>query len=183
MENKKANPAPLGLIGFGLTTILLNIHNAGFIPLSMVIVGMGIALGGVAQIISGLLSFKNGSTFAGTAFTAYGFFWLSLVFIWVLGPKYNLEADLTSMGFYLLLWGIFTTFMAIGTKNHSLVSKMVFWSLALLFYLLALGDFTGVAVITKIAGFVGIFAGSMATYDAVAQIVNEELEKTVLPLG
>lgn len=179
MINKKSNPAPLGLLGFGLTTVLLNIHNAGFIPLSIVIVAMG----GVAQIIGGLLSYKNGNTFAGTAFTAYGFFWLSLVMIWILGPKYNLEADLTSMGFYLLLWGVFTTFMAIGTKTHSLVSKLVFWSLSLLFYLLAIGDFTNIELITKIAGFVGIFSGLMATYDAVAQIVNEELDKEVLPLG
>lgn len=183
MDKKQANPAPLGLLGFGLTTILLNIHNAGFIPLSMVIVGMGIAMGGLAQIVGGLLSYKNGNTFAGTAFTAYGFFWLSLVFIWILGPKYSLEADLTSMGFYLLLWGIFTTFMAIGTKNHSLVSKLVFWTLALLFYLLAIGDFADSEIVTKIAGFVGILAGSFAVYDGVAQIVNEELEKEVLPLG
>jgi|SRR5690625_2213332 len=183
MENKKSNPAPLGLLGFGLTTILLNLHNAGLIPLSIVIVAMGVAMGGVAQIIGGLISYKNGNTFAGTAFTAYGFFWLSLVMIWILGPKYNMEADLTSMGFYLLLWGIFTTFMAIGTKTHSLVSKLVFWSLALLFYLLALGDFTDVVIITRIAGVLGIFTGLFATYDAVAQIVNEEFEKEVLPLG
>lgn len=183
MNKKISNPAPLGLLGFGLTTILLNIHNAGFIPLSMVIVGMGIAMGGLAQIIGGILSFKNGNTFAGTAFTAYGFFWLSLVFIWILGPKYNLEADLTSMGFYLLLWGIFTTFMAIATKKHTTVSKLVFWSLALLFYLLAIGDFANNEIITKIAAYIGILTGSFAVYDGVAQVVNEELDKEVLPLG
>src|SRR5690606_39931499 len=108
MKNK-INPGPLGLLGFGMTTILLNLHNAGFIPLSLVIVGMGIALGGFVQIIAGILEFREGNTFAGTAFTAYGFFWLSLVMIWLMKTDYpELAADLTSMGFYLLIWGIFT---------------------------------------------------------------------------
>lgn len=182
-NNKRYNPAPLGLLGFGLTTVLLNIHNAGFIELSMVIVAMGITLGGLAQIIAGLLSFKNNNTFAGTAFTAYGLFWISLILIWLLGPKYNLEPSKQSMGFYLLLWGIFTTFMAIGTQKHATISKIVFWSLALLFYTLAIGDFANSDIIIKIAGFIGIFSGLSATYESVGLIVNEELGKTIIPLG
>lgn len=183
MENKKqGNPAPLGLLGFGMTTILLNLHNVGLLDLTIVIVAMGIALGGAAQVIAGVLSFKRGNTFAGTAFTSYGFFWFSLVFIWILGPKYGMDADLTSMGFYLLLWGLYTTFMAIGTKSHPTISKIVFWSLALLFFLLAIGDFANSTIITNIAGGVGILTGLAAFYDAVAQIVNEEFDKTVLPM-
>jgi succinate-acetate transporter protein len=72
---KLANPGPLGLLGFGMTTILLNLHNAGHIPLSIVIIAMGMALGGLAQIIAGIFEFRNGNTFAGTAFSAYGTFW------------------------------------------------------------------------------------------------------------
>src|SRR5690554_2570136 len=179
MEEKKVfNAGPLGLMSFGLTTILLNLHNAGITEMSVVIVGMGIFLGGLAQIVAVLLSFRNNNTFLGTAFTGFGFFWLSLVYIWNNGG-----ADLKSMGFYLLLWGIFTTFMAIGTRHHTLVSKLVFSSLALLFYLLAIGDFTGVTLITRIGGVVGIISGLLALYDSVAQIVNSELEKEVLPLG
>ncbi len=180
---KKFNPAPLGLLGFGMTTILLNLHNAGIIELSMVIIAMGFALGGFAQIIAGILEFKLGNTFGGTAFTAYGLFWLSLVLIWTQGVDYpEFAADKTSMGFYLLLWGIFTTFMFIGTLKHNTISKLVFGSLALLFILLALGDFTNSHFITTIAGYVGIVCGSFAFYSAVGQVVNEEFNKTVLPL-
>ncbi|CDR30796.1 Inner membrane protein yaaH [Acholeplasma oculi] len=182
MKNK-INPGPLGLLGFGMTTILLNLHNAGFIPLSLVIVGMGIALGGFVQIIAGILEFREGNTFAGTAFTAYGFFWLSLVMIWLMKTDYpELAADLTSMGFYLLIWGIFTVFMFIGTYTHNTISKLVFGSLALLFILLAIGDFTQMILITRIAGFVGILSGSFAFYSAVGQIVNQELGRKIFPL-
>ena len=102
--NNKVNPAPLGLLGFGLATILLNIHNADFMPLSIVIIAMGVTLGGFAQIIAGIFEFKTQNTFGATAFTAYGLFWLSLVLIWTQAPA-GLEADTVSMGFYLLLWG------------------------------------------------------------------------------
>lgn len=180
---KKMNPGPLGLLGFGMTTILLNLANAGITQLSLVVVAMGIALGGFAQIIAGILEFKNHNNFGGTAFTAYGFFWLSLVAIWLLPKDYPmLTADLTSMGFYLLLWGVFTTFMFVGTLTHNTITKLVFGSLALLFYLLALGDFTGKILITNIAGYVGIVTGLFAMYSAVGQIVNEELGKNVFPL-
>lgn len=181
--NKKMNPGPLGLLGFGMATILLNLYNAGVIPQSLVIISMGIALGGFAQIVAGILEFKLGNTFAGTAFTAYGFFWVSLVFIWTMPTEYpQFAADLTSMGFYLLIWGIFTTFMFIGTLKHNTISKLVFGSLALLFFTLALGDFTGIILITRIAGVIGIITGMFAFYSAVGQILNEEFEKTVLPL-
>ena len=179
---KKYNPSPLGLIGFGLTTILLNLHNANIIPLSIVIVAMGIALGGLAQIIAGILAFKNNNTFGGTAFVAYGTFWWSLVLIWMLGGLKVPAADLTSMGFYLLLWGLFTTVMFIGTLKHNMISRLVFGSLTLLFFLLALGDFTGLAVITRIAGIVGMLTGLFAFYDASGQIIHEEYGKKFLPL-
>ena len=83
IKAKVANPGPLGLLGFGMTTVLLNLHNAGLLPLSIAIVAMGIALGGLAQIIAGIRELCQGNTFAGTAFTAYGLFWWSLVLIWV----------------------------------------------------------------------------------------------------
>src|SRR5690606_26824863 len=176
--NKTANPGPLGLLGFGMTTILLNLHNAGIIPLSLVIISMGIALGGFAQIVAGIISFRQGNTFAGTAFTAYGFFWLSLVFIWLLPNDYPaLIADKTSMGFYLLIWGIFTLFMTIGTYTHNTSTKLIFTSLTLLFFFLAVADFTDSHFMTVIAGYEGIICGGLALYGAVAQIVNNELGK------
>jgi succinate-acetate transporter protein len=180
-DMKPANPAPLGLLGFGLTTILLNLHNLGLIPLSMVLVGMGIAFGGFAQIVAGIIEFRQGNTFGGTAFTAYGSFWFSLVIIWYF-PKAINAADLTSMGFYLLLWGLFTAFMFIGTLKHSRSTQVIFGSLAILFFLLALGDFTGITIITRIAGAVGVFTGFSAFYGAMGQIINGEFNKKIFPL-
>ena len=179
----KANPAPIGLIGFGMTTILLNTHNAGFFPLDVVIMAMGLTIGGFAQIIAGILEFKNNKTFGTVAFVAYGFFWLSLVLIWVL-PKMGLgEAHSPlSLGLYLLLWGIFTLGMFIGTFKSVLVSKMVFGTLLVLFMLLALANFTGSHLIHTIAGYEGILCGALAIYEAIAQIVNEAHGKKILPL-
>ena len=183
LKAKVANPGPLGLLGFGMTTVLLNLHNAGLLPLSIVIVAMGIALGGLAQIIAGIRELCQGNTFAGTAFTAYGLFWWSLVLIWVNPFEGMNAATKTDMGYYLLLWGIFTAFMFIGTLKHNKATQVVFGSLTVLFLLLALGDFTGNHTITMIAGFEGIFCGFSAIYSAMGQILNAEYGKEVMPLG
>ena len=183
LNKKVANPGPLGLLGFGMTTVLLNLHNAGFLPLSIVIVAMGLALGGLAQIIAGVRELCQGNTFGGTAFTAYGLFWWSLVLIWV-NPFAAIEgASKVAMGYYLLLWGIFTAFMFIGTLKHNKATQVVFGSLTVLFFLLAIGDFTGNHSITTVAGFVGIFCGLSAIYSAMGQILNAEFGKKILPLG
>ena len=185
LKAKVANPGPLGLLGFGMTTVLLNLHNAGLLPLSIAIVAMGIALGGLAQIIAGIRELCQGNTFAGTAFTAYGLFWWSLVLIWV-NPFVEAgiaAATKTDMGYCLLLWGIFTAFMFVGTLKHNRATQVVFGSLTILFMLLALGDFTGNHTITMIAGFEGIFCGLSAIYSAMGQILNAEYGKEVMPLG
>ena len=185
LKGKVANPGPLGLLGFGMTTVLLNLHNAGLLPQSIVIVAMGIAMGGLAQIIAGIFELRNGNTFAGTAFTAYGLFWWSLVLIWT-NPavKAGIEAgSAVAMGFYLLLWGIFTLFMYIGTLKHNRATQVVFSSLTVLFMLLAVSDFTGSHLIHTIAGIEGIFCGLSAIYSAAGQILNAEYGKSVLPLG
>lgn len=167
-----ANPSPLGLIGFGMTTILLNIHNAGFTPLSVVILAMGLTIGGVSQVIAGIMEFSKNNTFGATAFTSYGFFWISLVFIWW-NPFGVAGADAVSMGFYLLLWGIYTFFMFIGTLRINRDLQIVFGSLTLLFLLLAIGNFTGIAMVTKIAGYVGIICGICAIYASMHQVLAE----------
>ena len=185
LKAKVANPGPLGLLGFGMTTVLLNLHNAGLLPLSIVIVAMGIALGGLAQIIAGIRELRQGNTFGGTAFTAYGLFWWSLVLIWV-NPfaDAGLEsASKVAMGYYLLLWGLFTAFMFIGTLKHNRATQVVFGSLTVLFLLLAIGDFAGSHVITNIAGYVGICCGLSAIYSAMGQILNAEFGKEIIPLG
>ena len=182
-NTKVANPGPLGLLGFGMTTVLLNLHNSGMLPLSIVIVAMGIALGGLAQILAGIREMRQGNTFAGTAFTAYGLFWWYLVIIWA-NPFPGIEAaDKTSLAFYLLLWGIFTLFMFVGTLKHNKATQVVFGALTVLFFLLSIGDFTGNHTITMIAGFEGIFCGLSAIYSAMGQIVNAEFGKEIFPLG
>ncbi len=182
IQSAIANPSPLGLLGFGMTTVLLNLHNANIISLSIVIVSMGFALGGSAQIIAGIMEYFKNNTFGATAFTAYGFFWLSLIVIWT-NPTSNIAAaDEKSMGFYLLLWGIFTAFMFVGTLKHNRTTQFVFLSLAVLFFMLSLGDFTGNHMIKNAAGWVSIICGASAIYNGMAQLVNNEFGRNILPL-
>jgi len=177
-----ANPAPLGLAGFALTTILLNIHNAGFYGISVMIMGMGVFYGGIAQIIAGIMEYRQGNTFGTVAFVSYGSFWLSLVFIWTM-PVHGLPAaDAVSMGWYLAVWGLFTFILFIGTLNGKTIGKLVFGSLTILFFLLALANFTGSHAIHTIAGFEGIVCGALALYEAAALVINEKRGKQVLPL-
>ena len=179
-----ANPAPLGLLGFGMTTVLLNIHNAGFFPMNTMILAMGIFFGGMAQVIAGIMEFKKNNTFGATAFTSYGFFWLSLVGTIVMpGLGMGEAASAQAMAAYLFMWGLFTLGMFVGTLRISKNLQIVFGSLTLLFFLLALGDFTGNEMITTIAGYEGIFCGFSAIYGALAQVLNEVYGEEVLPLG
>jgi hypothetical protein len=179
-----SNPAPLGLLGFGMTTILLNLANAGIISLSSMIMGMGIFVGGLAQVIAGIMEWKKNNTFGTTAFTGYGFFWICLVAIWTM-PKMGLAEAATpfEMGFFLLLWGIFTFGMWIGTFRLNKALQWVFGTLVVLFLLLAIGDFTENHTIKAIAGFEGIFCGLTAVYACLAQIINEVYGKVMLPIG
>lgn len=181
-QSNIANPAPLGLIGFGMTTCLLNLHNAGFISLSIVIVAMGCTIGGVSQIIAGIMEFKKNNTFGATAFTAYGFFWLSLILIWANPFKGIQASDPTSMGYYLGLWFVFTGFMFIGTLKHNRATQVVFGSLTLLFLMLSIANFTNSESIHTFAGYVGILCGLSAIYNAMGQIINQEFGKNIMPL-
>jgi len=184
--DKTANPAPLGLLGFGMTTVLLNIHNAGCIPLSSMILAMGIFYGGIAQVIAGIMEWKKGNTFGTTAFISYGFFWLTLVGLLVL-PKigwWDPAEDMSgSMGYYLLLWGLFTFGMFFPTLKNNRALQVVFGTLTILFFLLSAAEFTGNAGLNKFAGYEGIICGASAIYTALAEILNGAYGKTVLPLG
>lgn len=181
-KDSTANPAPLGLFGFGMTTILLNIHNAGFFELNAMIMGMGIFFGGLQQVIAGVMEWKKGNIFAMTAFTSYGFFWISLVTLWLLPLIGITKPDGTSMGFYLGIWGLFTLALFIGTLKGNTIGKLIFGSLVLLFALLSIASFTGNQNIHTIAGYEGILCGSFAFYEAAALVINEKFGKEVLPL-
>ncbi|MDL2209692.1 acetate uptake transporter [Desulfovibrio sp. OttesenSCG-928-O18] len=181
-QTPSANPAPLGLAGFALTTILLNLHNAGFYGLSVMIMGMGVFYGGIAQLIAGIMEYRQGNTFGTVAFVSYGAFWLSLVFIWAM-PQFGLPAaDAISMGCYLALWGIFTFALFIGTLKGKTIGKLVFGSLTVLFFLLALANFSGSHAVHTIAGFEGILCGAFALYEAAAVVINEKSGRQVLPM-
>lgn len=184
IKDSTANPAPLGLLAFGMTTVLLNLHNAGLYELNSMILAMGIFYGGTAQVIAGIMEWKKNNTFGTTAFISYGFFWLSLVALIVL-PKLGLAAPASSiaMAGYLGLWGFFTLLMFIGTLKLSKALQVVFGTLVVLFLLLAVGDAAENALLKTIAGYEGLVCGFSAIYAAMAQVLNEVYGKTVLPLG
>ncbi|MHA1548818.1 MAG: acetate uptake transporter [Alphaproteobacteria bacterium] len=183
VKDTTANPAPLGLCAFGLTTVLLNFHNAGFYPLDAMILAMGIFYGGLAQVLAGMMEWRKGNTFGTTAFTSYGLFWLSLAGILTF-PSMNLGAapDSLAMATYLAMWGVFTAVLFIGTLQLGRGLQVVFLSLTVLFFLLAIADATGSAVLTRIAGFEGIFCGTAAVYVGLGQLLNEVYGRKVCPV-
>ncbi|CBZ23171.1 uncharacterized protein [Leishmania mexicana MHOM/GT/2001/U1103] len=187
-SRKCANPGPLGLIGFGLSTILLNLHNTGSFPLSTVIVAMGICLGGGAQFIAGMLEWVRGNTFAFVAFTAYGAFWLSLVCVWMLPNTASSNSTIVDpaseyfVGVYLFLWGIFSFVMLTCTIRMNVAIFLVFLTVTLLFLMLGCSSMAGSAIGLRAAGYEGVICGSLALYLAFAEIVNEVWDRTILPV-
>lgn len=179
-----ANPAPLGLLGFGMTTVLLNLKNAGLIPMCAMILAMGIFYGGIAQIIAGIMEWKKNNTFGTVAFTSYGLFWLTLVALLVMPTLgWSPATSPKALAAYLFMWGLFTLIMYFGTLKLNKALQFVFLSLAILFFLLAVGDFTGNALIGKIAGYEGLICGFSAIYTGLAQVLNEVYGKVVWPIG
>jgi succinate-acetate transporter protein len=196
MSEKKANPAPLGLLGFGMTTILLNfVHNARLGSVDGMILGMGLAYGGLAQVIAGVLEFRKGNTFGTVAFTSYGLFWWSYAFLNLL-PKifpgaYSLPSNESLMA-YFFMWGLFTFVMFFGTLKTNRALQVVFMTLSILFFLLtirfgllAFASMTAanLELFTEIIGIEGILTGLSAFYLALAEVLNEVHGKTVLPIG
>ncbi|MGA2885633.1 MAG: acetate uptake transporter [Halobacteriota archaeon] len=179
-----ANPAALGLIAFGMTTVLLNLSNAGYFALGSMILAMGIFYGGLAQVIAGIMEWKKNNTFGMTAFLSFGFFWLTLVTLLVL-PKLGLAAapSASAMAAYFAMWGLFTLVMFIGSLKTTRALQVVLGLLTVLFFLLAIGETTGNATITQVAGYEGIITGFSAVYAGLAEVLNEMYKRTVAPLG
>jgi succinate-acetate transporter protein len=198
MSEKTANPAPLGLLGFGMTTVLVSfVHNAQLGPVDSMILGIGLAYGGLAQVIAGVLEYKRGETFSMIAFTSYGLFWWSYVFLNMLPncyffTGYGSHSEL-AMAAYFFMWGIFTLAMFFGTLRKNRAIQFVFMSLAILFFLLTIRDAltysevltassTEWNLFTYAIGVEGIICGLSAVYLAFAEIMNEAYGKTVLPI-
>lgn len=193
MNEKTANPAPLGLMGFGMTTVLLNLHNAGLFGLNSMILAMGLAYGGLAQVIAGIMEYRKGNTFGTVAFTSYGLFWWSLVVLLAFphisfldnSPLSPLQrASETAMAAYFFMWGLFTFVMFFGTLRANRALQFVFMSLAILFFLLTIRDAFGIAgLYGQAVGLEGIICGFSAIYLALAEVLNEVHGKTVFPIG
>ena len=185
IKDSTANPAPLGLLGFGMTTVLLNLHNAGFYELNSMILGMGIFYGGIAQVIAGIMEWKKKNTFATTAFISYGFFWLTFVTLVVLPKAVTtiVPAKPEAMAAFLGMWGVFTAVMFVGTLKLNRALQFVFGSLTVLFFLLVAVKLTENTALEHFTGYEGIICGLSAIYTGLAQVLNELYGRTVLPLG
>ena len=187
MGDKLANPAPLGLLGFGMTTVLLNLHNSGLYPLGSMILAMGLVYGGLAQVIAGVMEYKKGNTFGTLAFSSYGLFWWSLVILLLL-PNFTLlspavtAAGDEAMAAYFFMWGIFTMLMFFGTLKTNRALQFVFASLTALFFLLTAVRLTGNSDLLLITGVEGVICGASAIYTGIAEVLNEVYGRTVLPL-
>ena len=160
-------------------------HNAGFFHLNAMILAMGICYGGGAQVIAGVLEWKKNNTFGATAFTSYGAFWLSFVAIQLL-PKIDptWKPEENALAAYLAMWGLFTLGMFIATFRESVALQVVFASLALLFFLLAYGDYANASTgFRHFTGYEGMFCGLSACYTGLALVLNEAYGRIVLPVG
>jgi succinate-acetate transporter protein len=182
-----ADPAPLGLAGFGFTTLLLSLVNAQVLPKSVEVgvMSMALAFGGTAQILAGMWAFRRGNTFAATAFTAYGAFWLSfylLVVVFIPQIKSPGPNDISNfVGWYLLAWGIFTAYMFIASLAGARAVQLVFILLTATFALLAIGNFATSTGIIQVGGVVGILTAAAAMYASFADVANANFKRRVLP--
>ncbi|MBI9054191.1 MAG: acetate uptake transporter [Bacteroidales bacterium] len=178
------NPAAFGLCGFGMSTLLLNLHNVGLFPLDSMIMAMGIFFGGIAQVMVGNMEAKKNNMFGMVAFGSYGFFWIILIALMMI-PKLGLgEAPSPqAMGWFLTIWGIFSTGLFIATFKLTRMMRVLFGSVVALFFLLAIADFTGNATVKLLAGIDGIFSGSFALFLALAMVINSTFNKEVIPLS
>lgn len=167
-----------------MTTIILSFANVSLYDPDSMVIGMAIFYGGIAQFTAGVFEFKKGHTFSGSAFVSYASFWFSYGSILV-GPTIfgSKPADKNSVGVFLLFWCVFTAVMFIGTlKKAHITLKIVFFTLALTFLLLAIGSFASCSVVTKVGGGVGLFCGATSLYAALGDIVNGEEGYTYIPI-
>lgn len=182
---KVANPAPLGLAGFGLTTVILSTINCGLMPAEAVpvVAPLAFAYGGVAQILAGVMEYRNGNTFGTVAFTSYGLFWWWYAFlVWTVGAGWIKPPAPVGVGITLLLWGVFTLYMWVATFKANKGVWSVFLLLWITFFLLAAGDL-GWAAGKMIGGWLGLITGIDALYCSFAEVTNGAFGRTVLPLG
>lgn len=179
-----ADPAPLGLAAFALTTFLLSLANSGLMPASAepVVFGVALAYGGLAQLLAGMWEFKKGNVFGATVFSSYGGFWLSFwAYVTFYAPGVPAEQHGAAAGWFLICWGIFTVLMFVGALRTTLVLAALFAVVVVAFFLLGLGALEGVTALTRAGGWVGLVAGAMAWYLCLAGVLSSLFGRPVLP--
>jgi succinate-acetate transporter protein len=180
-----ANPGPLGLAAFALTTFVLSMFNAGLVSTAgePVVFGLALAYGGVAQVLSGMWEFRTGNTFGATAFTSYGAFWLSFwAFVQFFEDKVPKADAGHAVGLYLIAWGIFTTYMFVASLRTTAAISLVFILLAVTFIVLGIGNADGHESIVKLGGWLGLATALAAWYASFAEVTNATFGRTVFPV-
>ena len=182
-----ANPAPLGLVGFGLTTVILSLVNAGVLPSGgeQVVLPLALAYGGLIQMIAGILEFRTGNTFGTVAFLSYGAFWWWFALLVLLGSHGVLDLSQagTTIGATLIAWGVFTLYMWIATFRLSRALWWIFLTLWITFFLLGFGTLLGRSALGIAGGWVGLVCGLLAMYTSFALVTNATFGRTVIPVG
>jgi succinate-acetate transporter protein len=182
-----ADPAPLGLAAFALTTFFLSFVNAGWVPASVepVVFGLALAYGGAAQFAAGMWEFTKGNTFGATAFTSYGAFWLSFWWLTAHLADYKIPASDVGkgVGLYLIAWGIFTAYMTVAASRVSGAVLAVFVLLTITYFLLGIGDMSGTTNISKLGGYVGVLTALAAWYASFAGVTAFAFKRPIVPTG
>ena len=180
-----ADPGPLGLAAFALTTFVLSMFNAKLVGSGgePVVYGLALAYGGLAQLLAGMWEFKTGNTFGAVAFTSYGAFWLSFWAFVEFFAKDVPKADVGhAVGLYLIAWGIFTTYMFVASLRTTAAISLVFVLLSVTFFLLGIGNAGAHENVTKLGGWVGLATAAAAWYASFAAVTNSTFGRSVLPV-
>lgn len=185
MENRLSNPTPLGFLGMGMAVVLAGFHFAGVVELSAMILAMALFFGGIAEILAGIMEYRRDNTFKATMFLSYGLFWFSFVYM-VLSKDnaiFGNSPSSNATSVYMLVWAIFTFFMWLATFGKNKIMQIVFMMLFAMFVLQTLGSVSANESLIKISGWAGVISGFSAIYLALASVLNEARERTILPAG
>ena len=180
-EPAVADPAPLGLAGFALTTFVLSCANAGFLPVAATFVPLAFFYGGLAQFLAGMWEFRNKNTFGAAAFTSYGAFWLALAFFEFFARQLGVAASSAALGVTLFAWTVFTFYMWVGSFRTTGAVLLVFTALLATFILLDVGVLLNAALWVKIGGYCGLFTAATAWYASAAGVINHTFGQPVVP--
>ncbi|MEU9235858.1 acetate uptake transporter [Streptomyces subrutilus] len=182
-----ANPGPLGLAAFALTTFVLSLFNSGLIAnaaLSAVVLPLALFYGGLAQFVAGVLEFRRGNTFGTTAFVSYGAFWMAFAgYVKFVVPTLPAGQAHIATGWFLVAWFVFTAYMSVAAMKLDLAHRLLFGVLALTFLFLALGDLSQVTALGRAGGYLGLLCAGIAWYISFAVVTEETWGRKVLPLG